>query len=203
MTQVALTWLVYQSTHSAQAVGLFLFAYTAPVLLGGFLIGPLLDRYDRRTIMLVDSLIRGTVVATIPVLSAAGHLALWQVYGVAAVYGLLKMITLAGGPALVPALVPPGSLATANALETLGFTVSGVAGPSVAGLLIGVIGAPNVVAVDAVSYGAFALALARIGVAATPAGPRTTRTYRWRDAVALLRHNAILRSTTRSCAARR
>src|SRR5215472_12732726 len=119
MSSVALTWFVYQATHSAQAVGLFLFVYTAPVLLGGFLVGPLLDRHDRRTVLLLDSLVRSAVFGTIPVLHATGHLTLWLVYAAAAVYGLLKMIPLAGGPALIPTLVPTTHLDTANALESL------------------------------------------------------------------------------------
>ena len=196
MIGVALTWLVYQSTHSARAVGLLLLASTGPVLVGGLLVGPLLDRFDRRAVMIVDSIVRGLAVATIPLLHALGHPPLWPVYAVAAVYGCLKMITLAGGPALVPALVPAVRLDTANALETLGFTLGGVIGPPVAGLLIARIGAPNVVLVDALSYGAFALALTRVQLDSEYKAPSTTRAYRVRDAVALLRYTPVLFATT-------
>jgi len=149
--------------------------------------------------MIADSVVRGLAVATIPLLHALGHLPLWPVYAVAAVYGCLKMITLAGAPALVPALVPATRLDTANALETLGYTVGGVIGPPMAGLLIARIGAPNVVLVDALSYGAFALALTRVhlGVALDAPSPSpATRAYRMRDAVALLRRNPVLLATT-------
>jgi len=197
MTGVALTWLVYQATHSARAVGLLLLASTGPVLVGGLLVGPLLDRFDRRVVMITDSVVRGLAVATIPLLHALGHLPLWPVYAVAAVYGCLKMITLAGGPALVPALVPAAHLDTANALETLGFTVGGVIGPPVAGLLIARIGAPNVVLIDALSYGAFALALTRVHLGVEHDAPATTtRAYGMGDAVALLRRTPVLFATT-------
>ncbi len=197
MTGVALTWLVYQSTHSARAVGLLLLASTGPVLVGGLLVGPLLDRFDRRVVMIADSVVRGLAVATIPLLHALGHLPLWPVYAVAAVYGCLKMITLAGGPALVPALVPAARLDTANALETLGFTVGSVIGPPVAGLLIARIGAPNVVLVDALSYGAFAFALTRVHLGDEHVAPATTtRAYGMGDAVALLRRTPVLFATT-------
>ena len=197
MTQVALTWLVYQATHSARAVGLLLLASTGPVLVGGLLVGPLLDRFDRRAVMIADSVVRGLAVAAIPLLQALGHLPLWPVYAVAAVYGCLKMITLAGGPALVPSLVPAAQLDAANALETLGFTLGGVIGPPVAGLLIARIGAANVVLVDALSYAAFALALTRVRIGVehlVPSGRASA--YRMADAVALLRDDPVLRSTT-------
>jgi MFS family permease len=81
---------------------------------------------------------------------------------VAAVYGSLMMVSLAGGPSLIPSLVPKENLATANALETLTFTLSGVVGPMLAGLLIVWIGAPNVLLFDALSYLLFFAALLRI-----------------------------------------
>jgi MFS family permease len=159
MTKTALIWFVYQVTRSPEAVGLLLLCYTGPVIVGGLVAGVLLDRFNRRTVMLVDAVFRGAVVATIPLLAALGVLALWQLYVVAAVYGFLFMIPLAGGPSLVPSLVSEEHLSTANALETLSYTLSGVCGPPLAGLLIVLVGAPNVLALDAVSYAAFALGL--------------------------------------------
>src|SRR5262245_53303479 len=159
MTRVALTWFVYDTTGSARAVGWLLLCYTGPVIVGGLLAGSLLDRFDRRAVMAVDNLLRGAAVAAVPILHATGQLAVWHVYAVAAVYGLLMMISLAGGPSLVPDLVAEDHLATANALEMLSFTLAGVIGPPVAGLLIAAIGAPNVVLIDAISYLGFAIVL--------------------------------------------
>ena len=75
------------------------------------------------------------------------------------------MLTLAGTPALLPALVRRKHLATANALETLSYTVVGVIGPPLAGLLAPRVGAPNLLILDACSYFVFAVAL----LAARPA----------------------------------
>jgi MFS family permease len=172
--------------------------YTGPVVVGGLVAGALLDRYDRRRVMLVDNLVRGTAVALVPVLSAMGLLALWHVYAVAAVYGFLMMISLAGGPSLIPSLVGPPHVPTANALETLGFTLGTVVGPVAAGLLIGTIGAANVLWLDAGSYLAFAWVLARLRLPeAAPAGrPSSGDSYRLADAVRLLLTNRMLLSTT-------
>src|SRR5690348_5130658 len=96
MTRVALTWYVYESTRSPEALGWLALAYSGPVIVGGLVAGSLLDRFDRRKVMLADNLIRGAAVAAIPLLHALGMLALWHVYVVAAVYGSLMMISLAG-----------------------------------------------------------------------------------------------------------
>jgi MFS family permease len=206
MTRVALTWFVYESAGSATALGWLNLFYTGPVVLGGLFAGWLLDRFDRRKVMLADSLLRGTVVAVIPLLHALNQLDIWHIYLVAAVYGSLMMVSLAGGPALVPDLVAKRDLATANALETLSFTLGGVLAPPLAGFLIARIGAPNVIMIDALSYAVFAWALANVAlprVAPEPPSPgqgllpgRRQTGYGLRDAVQLLLKNKVLLSTT-------
>jgi MFS family permease len=198
MTRVALTWFVYEATRSAEALGWLMICYTGPIIVGGLLAGTLLDRFDRRAVMVVDNVVRGLAVALVPLLYALGRLEVWHVYAVAAVYGLLMMISLAGGPSLVPSLVPREQLATANALEMLSWTLGGVIGPALAGVLIVWVGAPNVVIVDAVSYFAFALALARTRLADEPheAHEAGGQTYHLRHAVQLLLKNRVLLSTT-------
>ncbi|MEZ4664169.1 MAG: MFS transporter [Caldilineaceae bacterium] len=197
LSRVALTWFVYEATGSARALGWLALCYTGPIIVGGLMAGMLLDRFDPRRVMMVDNLVRGLVMLLIPLLYLFGWLALWHIYAVAAIYGLLMMISLAGGPTLVPALVPSGQLATANALEMLSFTIGGVISPVIAGLLIGWMGAPNVVALDALSYLCFAFCLTRVTMPAptTPhadAKPRSGLS----EAVQLLLHNPILLATT-------
>lgn len=199
MTRIALIWFVYQSTGSPQALGGLLLAYTGPVVFGGLLAGWLLDRFDRRMVMLIDNAFRGIVVASVPLSYFLGHLALWHIYLVAAVYGCLTMITLAGGPSLVPSLIPQKQLATANSLEMLSYTLSGVVGPPVAGFLIARFGAPSVVVIDALSYAAFALALTRVHFLAehnTKEKGAGKTTYRLKDAFSLLLQDKVLLATT-------
>lgn len=197
LSRVALTWFVYELTGSAEALGLLMLCYTGPIVVGGLIAGSLLDRFDRRRVMIADNVARGLAVAAIPLLAAAGRLELWHVYAVAAVYGLLMMISLAGGPALIPSLVAPHQLATANALEMLSFTLGGVLGPMLAGVLIARIGAPNVVALDALSYLLFAALLARSGAGgAAEAHRRAGAGYGLGEAVRLLLRNPVLLSTT-------
>lgn len=164
VSRVAFTWFVYERTRSPEALGLLALAYTGPIIIGGLVAGPLLDRYDRRRVMLVDNLLRGVTIALIPILHVLDRLELWHLYAAAVVYGFLMMISLAGSPSLVPSLVRRDQLATANALEMLSYTLAGVIGPPLAGWLIAVINPPTVVAIDALSYFLFVLALAVIRV---------------------------------------
>jgi MFS family permease len=92
--------------------------------------------------------------------------------------------------------VPRDQLATANALEMLGFTIGGIIGPMVAGVLIVYVGAPNVVVIDALSYFAFAFALATIHVTPATQSHKAAGGANFGHAVQLLLKQPILFSTT-------
>jgi MFS family permease len=162
MTFVALAWLVLAQPDGTARLGLFGVCYTAPVVVGGLLVGPLLDRFDKRVVLVADCLSRAAAVASVPVASALGGTPAWLPFVVAAVYGALKMVPLAGFPAAIPQLVGEGDLEIANALESMSFSIASVVGPAAAGLLIGAAGPEVVLAVDAVSFLLFAVAAASV-----------------------------------------
>ena len=160
---VALSWTAYQINQSATDVGALLVAYTAPVVVGGPLVGVLLDRFDRRRLLVVDNLVRGAAMAAVPLLYAAGGLEPWHLYVAAAVYGLLKMFPLAGIPSLIPDLVADDELDAANAMESFSFMLGSVLGPALGGALLAFLDGPYVLAVDAATYVVFAAALIAAG----------------------------------------
>ena len=198
LTRVALTWFVFEETNSPQALGILTIAYTAPILIGGFIAGPLLDRFSPRRVMVVDNLIRGLSFAALPFLHALGLLEIWHVYVFAAIYGSLMMVSLAGGPTLIPSLVNRDQLETANAMETLSFTLSNVIGPPLAGLLIVWIGTANIIILDAISYFLFAFMLIGISAAQSPhtAVENKSDSLSLMSAVRLMIADKILLSTT-------
>jgi MFS family permease len=161
MSLVALVWLVYQTSGSVQQLGWFVATYTAPVAVGGLVAGSVLDRFDRRVVLIADNLIRGAAFGIIPLLHHAQVLALWHLYLVAALFALLKMLPLAGVPAMIPELVPPTQLDSANALESIGYGLATLAGPAAAGILLTRLNGAEVVAVDAATYFVFAALLWR------------------------------------------
>ncbi|MGZ8593856.1 MAG: MFS transporter [Actinomycetota bacterium] len=163
LTWVALVWLVIEN-GSTRAVGGLVVASTAPVIAGGFLMGALLDRFDRRRVLIAVNLALGCAVASVPILAGAELLRTWHLYVVAALYGLLKMANWADVPSLIPSLVPERDLTTANAMESVSFGIADVAGPAIAGVLIALIGGENVLAVDAATYLLFVAVLAGLRV---------------------------------------
>ncbi|HEX8305386.1 MAG TPA: MFS transporter [Jatrophihabitans sp.] len=160
-TFTALAWITVERA-GAGGLGVLGVCLTLPVIAGGAVIGPLLDRFSRRKLLIYDSVFRGLVVALIPLVSALGWLQMWQLYAVALLYGLLKIIPLAGTPAVIPELVPEGELQAAFGLEATAMGAANVAGPAIGALLITLIGSENVLLLDAVTYLAFAFLISRI-----------------------------------------
>ena len=195
---VALVALALGSARASLPILVVL--YTAPVAIGGLAAGWALDRFDRRRLMIGDSVLRGAAFASIPLAALSGGLGAGQLYAVAVVYGLLKMIGLAGFPSLIPSLVPADHIDQANALEGVTYGLASLAGAGLAGLAVTVAGPAPVVAFDAVSYLVMALALCSVPELSSlsrhsrpgraGAGPR------FRPVVQLALTNAVLRDTT-------
>jgi MFS family permease len=195
LTWVSLVWLVFSVSGSTGAVAILVVCYTAPVIVGGLVMGLALDRHDRRRLLIGVNLILGASVGVIPLLHVAGQLRPWHLYAVAAVYGLLKMANWAGVPSLVPSLVQEEDLTTANAMESISFGIADVAGPAIAGALIAVVGAANVLVIDAATYIVFVVALASLRL---PQAPRVEGDAKLglRPAFAFMRRTPAILATT-------
>lgn len=175
--------------------------YTAPVAVGGLAAGWALDRFDRRLLQAADAAVRGIVFAAIPLAAAAGGVGSGQVYATAAIYGLLKMIGLAGFPAMIPQLVGADLLPAANALEGAGFGMATVAGPALAGAALGAGLHPAlVIAADAATYFVLVATLLLTPVPRlsprAPAGHRQAPGTAIREVIRLAIRLRVIRDTT-------
>lgn len=203
-TFTAMAWLTVDEV-GARGLGVLGVCYTVPVLLGGAVVGPLLDRFSRRNLLVWDSVVRGLVVAGIPLLAAVGAFEIWQLYLVAVVYGLLKIIPLAGTPAILPELVPADQLQAAAGLEATAMGVANIAGPAIGAALVMLVGATNVLLLDALTYFAFAWAItgiqAPLGRPEPTVDDRSTGRGGWVPVFRLLLNDRFLLVLTLSFAA--
>jgi MFS family permease len=175
MTLVALIWLVYSRDGDPGAVAGLVVAYGAPVVIGGLAAGWVLARFGPVRVLMVDSLLRAVVVASIPTCAAIGSVPGFLPYAVAGSYGLAKMLPLAGVPALIAELVPPAQHDAANALEMIAYGLGSAAGPALAGAMIGATGPEWVLALDAATFLILAGCLAAMRpVAGAPEAPGST-----------------------------
>lgn len=139
-----------------------------PGLVMGLLAGGAVDRRRRRSALIAADLARAAALLLVPIAYALDALAPWQVYVTAAVVGVFDVLFDMANNAYLPTLLPPEALARGNAALEGGEAVAEVTGPSLAGALIQLIGAPLALLVDAGSYLVSAVVLARIRATEAP-----------------------------------
>ena len=159
LNKVALLWFVYEMTGSALKMTVVGLLQTLPPLLFGPLIGVYLDRVRKKPVMIGVDLLRTLMVLLIPVLYAMGALTLDRLYILVFATAIFSTVF---GPALtsaVPLIVAKDRLVAANALLQTTTNVGLLVGPAVSGLGIALIGAQNVLYVDAATFFISALCL--------------------------------------------
>ena len=167
-TLFALPLLVYKLTHSATNLAITTVADFSPYLLFGLILGAVVDRVDRRRLMLRTDIARGVVIAVLPAIYLAGALHVWAVYAVGFVQATLGIIFDAGEFAAIPSLVGREDLVAANGRIMATGYVGQVLGPLVAGIAVLALPVPELFFVDAASFGVSALTLAAIRTSFNP-----------------------------------
>ncbi|MBM4118487.1 MFS transporter, partial [bacterium] len=165
---LALIWLAKELTGSKRAMGLVAMLEYLPILLFGALAGVLVDRLDRRRVMLAASLVRAGLMLLVPLAFLAGYRGL--VAGAFAAFGLALATSLftPARDALVPQLVVGADRVGANALVQVSDQFAWLLGPLVYPLLVPWLGFTWAFLGPAVIFLASWLILRRLRM---PAGP--------------------------------
>lgn len=173
LTAVALPVLVIDDLRADPlGVGIVNAAQFVPYALLGLLAGAYVDRWPRQVVLVVASCGRAAALAAIPVLWWLDVLSLGMLVAILLVFGACAVFGMAASQSLLPDVVPRDRLLSANARLDQGDAAAQTAGPPIGGILVGVIGAPVTILVDAVSYVIDAVLIARMRVRETgaPAG---------------------------------
>ena len=151
ISATAMPLLVLATTGSPSDAGLVGAAGTLPFLIAHLPAGPLVDRWNRRTILLVSECVAGLALATVPIALWSGALTVGHLAVVAFVQGLCFVFFGLAERAALPKIVPVAMLATAVAHNEARSRGAALAGPPLGGLLFGIDRAVPFLA-DAVSY---------------------------------------------------
>ncbi|MDP9468221.1 MAG: MFS transporter, partial [Chloroflexota bacterium] len=134
LTSLAAGIFVYSITGSVLSVGLLLMASAAPTLLFGLIAGVIVDRYERKTIMIVSCLLRAVLVALIPVLVLSGDDIIWLYVLVLASASVQQFFDPANDSVL-PEVATDEELGAANSLMAIAQFGSTAIGFALAGLI--------------------------------------------------------------------
>ncbi|ORT53498.1 MFS transporter [Frankia sp. KB5] len=168
VTLVALPLLMYQHTGNAALTGLLAALEAIPYMVLGLPAGAWADRLDPRRVLVVSNLASGALLATIPLAEAFGVLFAAHLLVVAAASASALTFSDAAGFRALAALTPPGQMGVATGRLSSVSTVIGLAGPAAGGALAAGLGAGNAIALDAATFAASALLMARLPLGPTP-----------------------------------
>src|SRR2546425_2224040 len=152
MQTVALPWLALELTHNGFLVGLVLAAQFLPVLILSPFAGEIADRYRKRTVLLVTQTSFVVPPFVLFALTTSGHAQYWMVVLAAVATGTINALDVPTRQAFQVDMVGKQDLMNAIALNSSVFHASAVIGPSIAGILIAVVGVPICFLLNSVSY---------------------------------------------------
>jgi MFS family permease len=160
-------WLVWELTDSLFYSGLAAALVRVPDLLSIF-IGPLVDRWQLRRILLSTQLINGVGVLVVPIAAVTGHLSVWLILVLIPMLDFINGFVYPAQNAALPQIVKETRLTRANSLFSTSIRTVGMVANAVAGALIAVIGAVALFVVNSVTFAIAAVLFVSVTV------PKTT-----------------------------
>ncbi|MEM7802621.1 MAG: MFS transporter, partial [Chloroflexota bacterium] len=159
MTRFGLGIWVLNETGDTGAFTLLLFFAVLPVGIGSLFAGPLVDRWNRRTTLIIGNITASLSTLVIMLLFFADQLAFWHLLVAVTVNGVANAFVLPSLEASVPLLVSKDQLGRAAGLTQMIQALEVILGPALAGLLIGSLGLGAIFITDFVTFGAVLIAL--------------------------------------------
>lgn len=159
MTGFALTIWVFEKTGSAMALALVQVFFITPFLIITPFAGVMVDRYNRKLMMMLSDLTAGLATIAILVLYFMGMLEVWHLYAAAVFQGLGNAFQWPAYSSAISTMIPKEQYGRANGMMSLIEMGPGVLAPMLAGSLLPLIGLAGVLTLDVVSFVLAVLAL--------------------------------------------
>src|SRR2546428_11829614 len=159
-----LTAIIILNANSTE-LGVLTFAGSIPWLLFGLLVGVWVDRHRKQRIMVTSNILRGSILALIPIAAVLGvitKLGIPFLYAISFAVGFLQVFFDITYQSYLPSLVRRDQLVEGNRNLQASASTAQVTGPTIAAIIISIITAPIAIVFDALSFFASALALGRI-----------------------------------------
>ncbi len=160
ITVVAVPFQVYSQTRSPLDVGLLGIVQAVPLIGGSLAGGAIVDRFDRRRVLLMTQVGLGSCSGLLALGALMGHPPLLAIYAVVAIAALFASIDSPARTAIIPNLVGIDRLAGALSLNIVLFDTGLIAGPAIGGLVIAHLGLPAAYSVDVLTFSAALIAVA-------------------------------------------
>ncbi|GLX92638.1 hypothetical protein Hesp01_05880 [Herbidospora sp. NBRC 101105] len=160
---VAVPLLALHATGSVAQMGVLTALTGVASVVTGTFAGGIVDRFDRRRVLVVCDVGRFLLYGLIPVLWWVTPV-IWPLYVIVPLAAVLGMVFNVAYVTVLPSIVDPGDITRANGILYGIFAVAGVAGPALAGVVSGAFGPAAAIGLDSVTFlvSAFGLRFIRL-----------------------------------------
>jgi DHA3 family macrolide efflux protein-like MFS transporter len=152
MTGFAMTIWAYQKTNSATALAMVGFFFVAPMLIASPFAGALVDRSNRKLMMMISDVASGIASIIILVLFTSGRLEIWHLFITSAFQGVFQSFQWPAYSAAISTMISKEHYGRANGMLSLADTASNIFAPILAGALIGIIGVSGILLIDITTF---------------------------------------------------
>lgn len=152
MVGFALTIYVFEETGQATTLAIMTTSFLAPFLIFSPIAGAMVDRYNRKLMMMISDLTSGVGTLAILFLFASGKLEIWHFYIVNIFLGLGNTFQWPAYSAAITTMVPKEQYSRANGLLSLVDSGPGVVAPLLAGALLPIIGLKGILIIDVATF---------------------------------------------------
>ena len=190
MTGFALPIWAYNLTKSATALALAQFFFLTPLIVLSPIAGVLVDRSNRKLMMMLSDLLAGASTLVILLIFLAGHLQIWHIYMAAVINGIGQSFQWPAYSAAISTMLPKEQYGRANGMMSLAESASGIFAPALAATVLAVLGLGGVLLIDVAT---FVFAIGALLLVRVPQPPATAEGLKgrgsiWREASYGLRY---------------
>jgi MFS family permease len=152
LTWFALSLWAWQETGLATSLALVNFFSFGPTVVLGPMAGALVDRWNRKLVMMLSDLAAGISTIVVLLLYATGNLEIWHLYITGAFAGAFQAFQYPAYSAAITTMVSKAQFARANGMLSVAESAGQVVAPILAGTLIGLIGINGILLIDVVTF---------------------------------------------------
>lgn len=164
MTNFALSFWIFQQTGEATALTWAIFFFMAPSVLFSPVAGAIVDRSNRKTVMIVSDLLAGVATILLLLLLAGDNLQIWHIYVANLLAGAANAFQFPAYSAAVTMMLPKEQYGRAAGMLSLAGSASGILAPAFAGALLGPLGLVGIMGIDVATFLFAVLALAVVHI---------------------------------------
>ncbi|MCQ1528398.1 MFS transporter [Lutispora saccharofermentans] len=201
---IAFLWMVYKMTGSTLMMGTVMAVNAAPAVLFGMPAGVLVDRMDKKKVMIITDLLRGITTALMAFLYISGMISLWHLYVLTFINSFCEVFASPARASVMQVLVDKKHYLPANSLRQASSSAAEIAGTAVAAVVMGYIGIGAAILIDSATFflSSFTAIIAKIDIISNKNEPLNMKQFYFEfvEGVTVIKSNIILLvSLTMAC----